>query len=571
MSTASGGNEGGGETDDAIREKIRDTEAWFTVRNGRRSGGREDRGRGSDSERGRGAQGPRGRGGDGRGTGNRPRGAARGTRAALPASDRTRDRGSRPGSERGANPSELNPSMTFLRRKWQAEGRCLKCGSESHYRKNCDANSANSATASNPSSRDSSASRFTTPAAPTKRGDNTDSASAANRTIGHKQRRTASVTGLTPPSKRTYGPPEAGAASYAVVAAGSGGKKAKYSYAEAAAGSPELVAVTREELRHIPRSKYLEIQKALSADHLKNCREGNRPIKIEATGHDHSAAWWKLQNEESALRARAIISMVAGIECMTRAELQEKRRPVCILSGLVRGQVTASLTKDELKLILKMEVREKQIEGRVELASAQETPNGNLIVRILVDDVGEASLAVWANTLHFGVDGKVLFKKVSSKKPKPESAALCAVAPEAAALNAAAMEGIEDTSTMSANVTLNSAVSQLSIPERMERMKRIEEEKEDILAILQGKDLETSMHEMMNMPREKRLVLREAEELQRQQQQRQQQQLQSPERQADAPPHQSTPLLKRSDSTVTIGSMSMGMNKVQLATEIAES
>ena len=75
------------------------------------------------------------------------------------------------------------------------------------------------------------------------------------------------------------------------------------------------------------------------------------------------------------------------------------------------------------------------------------------------------------------------------------------------------------------------------------------------------------MYEMMSMPREKRLVLREAEELQRQQQQQQQ----SPERQADAPPHQSTPLLKRSDSVVTVGSMSMGLNKIQLATEVAES
>ena len=52
----------------------------------------------------------------------------------------------------------------------------------------------------------------------------------------------------------------------------------------------------------------------------------------------------------------------------------------------------ASLSKDELRLILKAEVREKRIEGRVELASAQVTPNGNLIVRILVDDVGELSL-----------------------------------------------------------------------------------------------------------------------------------------------------------------------------------
>ena len=42
MSTASGGNEGGGETDDAIRN----TEAWFTVRNRNRN--RDDRGRGSD-------------------------------------------------------------------------------------------------------------------------------------------------------------------------------------------------------------------------------------------------------------------------------------------------------------------------------------------------------------------------------------------------------------------------------------------------------------------------------------------------------------------------------------------
>ena len=114
-----------------------------------------------------------------------------------------------------------------------------------------------------------------------------------------------------------------------------------------------------------------------------------------------------------------------------------------------------------------------------------------------MDDVGEASLAVWANTLHFGVDGKVLFKKVSSKKPKPDSAALNADTPEAAASNAAAMEGIEDTSTMNVNVTLNTAVSQLSVPERIERMKRIEAEKADILATLQGPDLELSMQEMM--------------------------------------------------------------------------
>ena len=138
-------------------------------------------------------------------------------------------------------------------------------------------------------------------------------------------------------------------------------------------------------------------------------------------------------------------------------------------------------------------------------------------------------------------------------------------------MNAAAMEGIEDTSTMNANVTLNSAVSQLSVPERIERMKRIEAEKADILATLQGQDLETSMQEMMgSMPQEKRRVLREVEEVQRQLQQ-QQQQPQSPERQADAPPHQSTPLLKRSDSVVTVGSMSAGLNKIQLAAEIAES
>ena len=74
---------------------------------------------------------------------------------------------------------------------------------------------------------------------------------------------------------------------------------------------------------------------------------------------------------------------------------------------------------------------------------------------------------------------------------------------------------------------------------------------------------------MVSMPQEKRRVLGEAQEVQRQLQQ--QQQPQSPERQAEAPAHQSTPQLKRSDSTVTIGTMSAGMTKIQLATEIAES
>ena len=560
--SASGGQEGGGGND----EKTRNAEAWSTVQNRRKSGGdRVERGRGPGvSERGRGFQGRGGGGGKGNPANDpRPRGSAPGSKGGLPTPGRVGARGgARPGSERGTflNPgASPSPSMASLRRKWMSEGRCLKCGSESHKKKDCDTGSTSASAP--PSSRDSSASRATPPVA-------SASKERATPTVGQK-RRTTSSTGITPSPKRGPGV-AAAAASYAAAAAGtvsvSASKRAaKYSYAEAAAGSPELVAVN-DQLKHIPRSKYLEIQKVLSADYLKSCREGISPLKVEDTGHDHTSAWWKLRDHETMLRVRAIISKVDGIECMTRDELLEKRRPLCIMSGLVRGQVTASLTKEELKLILKTEIQEKEIEGRMELASAKVTENGNLIIRILLDDVAEANFAVWANTLHFGVDGKVRFHKVTKKdSSQPDSAAASnadALA-GAAALNADAME----TEPTNANVTMNLAVSQLSVPERVERLKLIEAEKADLLANLQGEDLENSIRGMMSVQPAQKMVLREAGELQRQLQQQLQQ---SPERQADGPPHQSTPVLKRSDSVVTVGSMVHGLNQIELAKEIAE-
>ena len=251
------------------------------------------------------------------------------------------DRRSRTGDAGGV------PSKRALQKLCYEQGRCVKCGSESHRKAQCpvavtpspsnkrvdDASFKKPAETAGTSSRDSSANRGTSSrASSASRASSTSKtfAGTAASSASRKRRRDpmASPTGHSPAEKQIKRP-----ASYAAAAGGSTGGSAKktYTYAKAVEGSLQLVAVTPEELKHIPKSKYLEIQQALSADYIEACKNKRTPPLVEETKHEHAFAWWKLRDEASKRQVQKIVRGL-GYECLLMDELLARRRPIfCLL------------------------------------------------------------------------------------------------------------------------------------------------------------------------------------------------------------------------------------------------
>ena len=299
---------------------------------------------------------------------------------------------------------------------WRRNGRCLGCGSEQHRVAQCTAGpstpTGSPTSASVPTDRAKQASQSgktregSGPKAPagksatnkvtladTEPRDKGPQSHADSK--GQKRKRSvASATGQTPPPKKQA--------------------TKKFEYARAAENAVEL-AIVLEDKGHISRKDFNNLRDAADKLFLEQLEKGETDlISVETWSYSSTLATVNVTDDKSRSALESVAEKLK-LRVVDMAQLKAERRPVKILSGLLTGPA-AKHPNEVLGKLLKFEADRMKITGRLQIASSVKVPrSGNLLLRILVDDVAEERLKEISYELRFGAAGKTRFEDLKSK------------------------------------------------------------------------------------------------------------------------------------------------------------
>lgn len=343
------------------------------------------------------------------------------------------DRGGKAGgkSDRGgpSGPSDF----ANLRRMWMREKRCLRCGSENHFAADCNVrpstkgqqppqssgrcdgragNSKPGKTSSNAGKASSSSSgkaksgsaqpasgeqrKNLGSSAPAKKGSGFNrsggSQTGSGPSTGAKRSHDQSTTGMTPPAKKP---------------------NKRHSYAEAAKDSSELVIVTNDE-GHISAKDFNKVNQAVEEAWLACLDKNTKPFHVEKWLYsNHYASVWVMDTESGKAVHEVVKSL--GFNLIEKSQLLKVRKPPTILSGLLKGPA-AKRDRDVLQRFLQFEKQRSHIPGRLDFYQAVDTPAGNKILRIVVDEDTMVRLAELDFELCIGASGRVKFADERANK-----------------------------------------------------------------------------------------------------------------------------------------------------------
>ena len=295
-------------------------------------------------------------------------------------------------------------------RYWRRNGRCLGCGSEQHKVAQCDAKPSTSSGGTGSARADQKKASHGGSSTGGTRKEHVPSKSNPERTgakekgpqpqpagpKGQKRKHegNTSATGFTPPSKKQV--------------------SKKFEYAKAAENAFEL-AIVSEDKAHISRKDFNNLRDAADKLFLEQLEKGETDlINVETWSYSNSLATVNVTDEKSreALQGEA---KKMKLQVVDARQLRAERRPVKILSGLLTGPASKH-SREVLEKLIKFEVDRQKIAGRLEIASSVTVPrSGNLVLRILVDDVAEARMKELRYELRIGASGKVRFEDPKTK------------------------------------------------------------------------------------------------------------------------------------------------------------
>ena len=306
--------------------------------------------------------------------------------------------------------SSASPSLIA---RWSKEKRCLECGSDAHFIRDCPKRSqpGTSGTAHRSGSQ------------PTKSGGASGSQPASSRSKtsnkpqggqprgkvptgaqstdarGEKRKRDPAPTGVTPPPKKPV--------------------PKKFSYAAMAAGAIEVAIVTRERA-HISKKHFNAIRDAVEEKWFSQLDEGKEPFAVEGWSYTSQYATFSVPNDVSAGQVEGVVRD-QGFLAIPKATLLEERKPTTILTGLVTGSA-AKRDRSQLERLLKFEANRLKIDGRIEFYSSSAIQkSGNTLLRILVDEDAKQQMSRVDFELRIGASGKVKFiDERAQKKSNPE-------------------------------------------------------------------------------------------------------------------------------------------------------
>ena len=295
-----------------------------------------------------------------------------------------------------------------LREVWRRDRRCLGCGSESHFIRDCPlVNQANNVSGSQPKDTSKTGKgkggqpnpSSNNPKGSQPKGKTSAGTGSANVAGGKKRKHSTTPTGQTPPPKRPA--------------------SKKFSYAATAAGAIEVAVVTKEH-GHISKKDFNAIRDAVEEKWTTQLEEGKVPFTVEQWSYTSQYATYSVPDTESAGQVEAVVRD-HGFLARAKEDVMNERKPTTILTGLVTGSA-AKRDRKMLERMLKFEAQRVEIHGRIEFYSA--TPivkSGNLLLRILVDEDAKWELSKVNDELHIGASGKVKFQDERAlRKSAPE-------------------------------------------------------------------------------------------------------------------------------------------------------
>ena len=284
-----------------------------------------------------------------------------------------------------------------LREVWRRDRRCLGCGSESHFIRDCPlVNQANNVSGSQPKDTSKTGKgkggqpnpSSNNPKGSQPKGKTSAGTGSANVAGGKKRKHSTTPTGQTPPPKRPA--------------------SKKFSYAATAAGAIEVAVVTKEH-GHISKKDFNAIRDAVEEKWASQLEEGKVPFTVEQWSYTSQYATYSVPNTVSAGQVEAVVRD-HGFLAMEKETVMNERKPTTILTGLVTGSA-AKRDRKMLERMIKFEAQRVEIHGRIEFYSA--TPiikSGNLLLRILVDEDAKWEMSKVNDELHIGASGKVKFQ-----------------------------------------------------------------------------------------------------------------------------------------------------------------
>ena len=310
-----------------------------------------------------------------------------------------------------AKAAAAGAGLKSLKSLWRKEGRCFVCGSESHKIAECPNKSDSHQSSGGASGKGAGVSTGSKsnpkPRAKTTES-NTRSSGPADQTGRKRQRSALSATasGFTPPAKKSTPNPSGKEATKST-------KSQRFSYAKAAAGAKQL-AILRQDGSHIARREFGALQVEMNKEFMEILRADGWVPSVDEWIYSSTTAVVSISDARSCEAITDGIKKL-GFEVKDLEELREERRPTKILSGLITGP-TAKFDETVLAELLKHQIKEHKIAGRIEAADKIPTKAGNAILRLRVDDIAMQRLQELEFTLRFAMAGRVLFQEVKQDK-----------------------------------------------------------------------------------------------------------------------------------------------------------
>ena len=293
-----------------------------------------------------------------------------------------------------------------LRLMWQKEKRCLGCGSERHFIRACPAvpqrrqPAQSAATKTNAPARDSQSKATAVKPKVSQTKEQTVTKATEKPEVGVKRKRDSAQSGQTPPPKKPV--------------------YKKHSYASVSATAVEFAIVTKGEA-HISRKEFENVRKAVDDEWFSQFMNGDPSFTVETWQYSSVLAMFSVPDDISVKQVTEIVNK-SGLLAIPKAKLLEKRRPTTILTGLVTGPA-AKRDKAVLSRVIEHQKTKHKIRGRLEIYDGfGVVKSGNLLLKLLADDVAMEDLQRIDFELHFGASGKVKFTdETADKKITPES------------------------------------------------------------------------------------------------------------------------------------------------------
>ena len=311
--------------------------------------------------------------------------------------------------ERSGKTASLPVVPASLRDTWIKEKRCLACGSENHFVRECPVptpkdnktNKQGNAQDGQPTQPSGKGSSQKSSAEAKQAGGESKSSSSATASSGPstssgrgaKRSRDPTHTGVTPPAKKPL--------------------RQKFSYAAIAAGVAEMVIVTQDRT-HISNKDFQKLRDAVEDRFIAMLNEGVVPLAVDKWSYSSTMATISIADSASVKEVERIVE-ASQFLLATKEDIENERKPTTVLTGLVTGSA-ARRSKEELERFIKAEKARLAIPGRLDFNSTLPiAKSGNLLLRIRVDDEAKERLSEVNNQLRIGASGQVKFEDERKK------------------------------------------------------------------------------------------------------------------------------------------------------------